>query len=218
MQRSRRKRDRVSEHIAPRSMEAVTARDAAAVSLRRLGRPNGWWGMAIFVATEATLFGTIFGTYFYLRFQNVHWPPAGIAEPKVVVPLVLTAVLVSTSVPMQLAFNAARRGRLGLVRAALLAAIVVQSGYFAMQVHLFLDDLAKFTPQGSAYGSIYFSMLGAHHAHVAIGLVLDLWLLLRLVRGMTNYRLVGLQATTFYWHFVNVLAVLVVGAQLSPSV
>ena len=38
----------------------------------RLARPNGWWGMAIFVATEATLFGTLIGTYFYLRFNNLH--------------------------------------------------------------------------------------------------------------------------------------------------
>ncbi|MGH3026165.1 MAG: cbb3-type cytochrome c oxidase subunit I, partial [Gaiellaceae bacterium] len=48
----------------------------------RLARPNGWWGMAIFVASEATLFGTIVGTYVYLSLQNPHWPPAGVAEPK----------------------------------------------------------------------------------------------------------------------------------------
>ena len=30
------------------------------------GRPNGWWGMAVFVASEATLIGALVGTYFYL--------------------------------------------------------------------------------------------------------------------------------------------------------
>ena len=39
----------------------------SAVALERRSRPAGWWGMAVFVATEATLFGTIFGTYFYRR-------------------------------------------------------------------------------------------------------------------------------------------------------
>jgi heme/copper-type cytochrome/quinol oxidase subunit 3 len=37
-----------------------------------------------------------------------------------------------------------------------------------------------------------------------------------LLRGLTNYRLNGLQAVTFYWHFVNLVALVVVGAQLSP--
>jgi hypothetical protein len=34
---------------------------------------------------------------------------------------------------------------------------------------------------------------------------------------MTRYRAVGLQATAFYWHAVNVLAVAVTLVQLSPS-
>jgi len=139
--------------------------------------------MAIFVATEATLFGTMIGTYFYLRFRTVHWPPAGVPEPKVVVPLVLTGVLVSTSVLMQLAFAGARRARLGLVRVSLLAALIVQSGYLAMQLHLYLDDLHSFSPNASAYASIYFTMVGAHHFHVLIGILLNAWLLLRFVGG-----------------------------------
>jgi heme/copper-type cytochrome/quinol oxidase subunit 3 len=171
--------------------------------------------MAIFVATEATLFGTIFGSYFYLRFRTPRWPPPGVPEPTLTLPLVLAGVLVATSVPMQLAFRSARLGRLGLVRAALLVALVVQAGYLAMQIHLFLDDLHKFSPRQTAYGSIYFTMLGAHHTHVLVGILLNVWLLLRLAPGLTNYRLVALQSTTFYWHFVNVLALLVVGAQLS---
>ncbi len=191
---------------------------AGAVPVPRAARPNGWWGMAVFVATEATLFGTIFGTYFYLRFKAVHWPPPGIEEPKTVVPLVLTAVLVLTSLPMQYASRSARLGRVRPAQAAVLVALVVQAGYFAMQMHLFLTDLDKFKPEGSAYGSIYFTMLGAHHAHVAVGMLLNLWLVLRLLGGLTNYRLTALEATTFYWQFVNVLALLVVGAQLSPSI
>jgi heme/copper-type cytochrome/quinol oxidase subunit 3 len=171
--------------------------------------------MAVFVATEATLFGTLFGSYFYLRFQAARWPPAGIAPPSVTLPLVLAGVLVATSVPMQVASSAAARGRSRLAWASIFLALLVQSGYFAMQLHLFLHDLGKFTPQGSAYGSIYFTLLGTHHTHVAVGLLLDVWLLLRLSRGLTRYRAIGVQTTAFYWHFVNLLALLVVGAQLS---
>jgi heme/copper-type cytochrome/quinol oxidase subunit 3 len=200
----------------PRSVQATTAAEVARVEALRTSRPNGWWGMAIFVATEATLFGTIFGSYFYLRFRTPQWPPTGVPEPKLTLPLVLAGVLIATSVPMQLAFQSARGGRIGATRAALLVSLVVQAGYLAMQIHLFLEDVHKISPQRTAYGSIYFTMLGAHHTHVLVGILLNAWLLLRLTRGLTNYRLVALRSITFYWHFVNVLALLVVGAQLSP--
>ena len=208
----------MTEGAVPRSMEATTPYAAARVERRRLARPSGWWGIAVFIASEATLFGTLFGSYFYLRFRAVHWPPPGIEPPPITLPLVLAGVLVATSVPMQLALAAARGARLGAARAALLLALVVQAGYFGMQMHLYVHDLHKVSPQESAYGSIYFVLLGAHHTHVALGLLLSVWLLLRLAGGITNYRLIALNAVVFYWHFVNVLALLVVGAQLSANV
>jgi len=184
---------------------------------QRVARPNGWWGMAVFVATEATLFGTLVGSYFDLRFKAQNWPPLGVPDPKVAVPVVLTAVLVATSVPMQLAFVLARRRRAGLTCLALLVALAVQGGYLAMQIHLYVDDLHRFSPAATAYGSIYFTLVGAHHAHVFVGILLNVWLLLRFARGVTAYRIVGLQSVTFYWHFVNLLAVIVTAVQLSPS-
>ena len=190
----------------------------AAVARTRVAKPSGWWGMLLFVATEATLFGTIFGTYYYLRFTNAHWPPRGVAPPSVTVPLVLAFVVAATSLPMWMVAKAARGGALVVARRALVVALVVQAGFFAMQVSLISDDLDKFKPQGSSYASIYFTMLGAHQAHVAVGLLLDVWLLGKLARGLTNYRIVAAQSIAFYWHFVNVLALLVVGAQLSARI
>src|SRR5919109_3923816 len=93
----------------------------------RAAKPSGWWGMVVFVATEATLFGTLIGSYYDLRFKTPHWPPPGVPDPKVAVPLILLAVLVSTSFFVQLASAFARAGRTSAVRLALLAALVVQS-------------------------------------------------------------------------------------------
>jgi heme/copper-type cytochrome/quinol oxidase subunit 3 len=191
--------------------------EAARLDRGRIARPNGWWGIAVSVATEATLFGTIVGSYFFLRFQTPSWPPPGVPDPKVLLPLVLTGALVATSIPVQLAYTAARRERVALARVALIVALVVQGGYLGIQLHLFMSDLDKFSPDQSAYGSIYFTLLGGHHLHVLVGILLEAWLLLRLATGLTRYRLVALQATVFYWHFVNVLAVAVVLTQVSPS-
>jgi heme/copper-type cytochrome/quinol oxidase subunit 3 len=208
----------MTEGALPRSMEATRPLAAARVEAARLARPNGWWGMVVFVATEATLFGCLFGSYFYLRFLSVHWPQGGIEPKDPVVPLILVGVLVATSVPMQLAWRAGARGRARAAWAFILLALVVQSGYLAYELHDFAADLDKFTPQDNAYASIYYTLLGADHAHVAVGLLLNAWLLLRLLGGVTNYRLVGLRAITFYWHAVNVISLLVIGAILYPNV
>ena len=188
-----------------------------AVTAERGSQPRGWWGIALLVATEATLFGTIFGTYWYLRFKALAWPPQGIPEPRVLLPLVLTAVLVATSVPMQLAYRSARGGRAGRARFLLGSALLVQAGYFGIQMHLFTSDLHDFVPAQHAYASIYYVLVGADHAHVAVGLLINAFLLLKLIGGLNRYRLTGLQAATFYWHFVNLLTIAVVLTQVSPS-
>ena len=181
-------------------------------------KPNGWWGTIVFVATELTLFGSLFGTYFYLRFRSAEWPPLGIKPPSATVPLVLAGVLVATSLPLLAASIAAGRGRVRPAFGLVFLALFVHAGYFAMQVHLFQEDLASFGPRGSAYGSIYFTLLGTHHAHVVVGMLLELWLLVRLLSGLTRYRRVALRSIALYWYFVNAVALLVVGAQLSASV
>ncbi|HEV8249874.1 MAG TPA: cytochrome c oxidase subunit 3 [Gaiellaceae bacterium] len=172
-------------------------------------RPNGWWGMLIFVAAEATLFGCLLGSWFYLRLLSVHWPQGGIEPKDPVVPLSLAAALASTSLLMQLATSAGLRGRAEAAAAPLVLALVVQAGYFAYAVHDFRADLVTFSPQDNAYASIYYTLLGADHAHVALGLLLNAWVLLRLLGGLTPYRLTGLRASTLYWHVVNAITVLV---------
>jgi heme/copper-type cytochrome/quinol oxidase subunit 3 len=151
------------------------------------------------------------GSYFYLRFRNVDWPPQGIPEPKLLLPLILLGVIVTTSVPMQLAARSDRPRRW------LLLALVVQVVYFALEVHQYSSDLKVFTPQQHAYGSLYFTLLGADHAHVAVGILFNLWLLWKLAFGMTRYRRNGLRAIALYWHAVNVLTIAVTLTVLSPS-
>jgi len=200
-----------------RSVHATDGGAAARVAQRRIARPNGWWGAALFVATEATLFGTLIGTYFYLRFNTPAWPPPGTERPEVAVPLILTGALVATTAPMFAAARAARAGRAPLTWLLVAAATLVQGGYFAIQMHIFLRDLDKIPVKSSAYASIYHTLLGTHHAHVAIGLLLNLWVLARLLGGLTNYRVVTVRVVSLYWYFVNLLAICVVFTQLSPS-
>ena len=201
-----------------RSTAAFTAAAAGRVSRERLAQPNGWWGMAFFLCAEVTLFGSLIATYFYLDFDSPSWPPAGIKAPSVVLPFIGTGALVATTIPMWLAARSARDGQRRRVMWMLMIAAVIQCCYLALQILLFRHDLHSFSPQSSAYGSIYFTLLAAHHAHVLFGILLDLGVLgFVALRGLTNYWLVGVRAVALYWYVVNALAIFVVFTQLAPS-
>lgn len=207
----------VPDGAVTRSAEATTPAAVARVAEVRIAQPNGWWAMVLLVAIEATLFGTLLATYYYLRFSTVSWPPAGVKHPDVALPLVLTGVLVATTVPLLVGTRAARRGSVNGARRMLLLAMLVQLGYLAVQVLLFRDDLNSFSPRGSAYGSIYFTLLAVHHAHVVIGILLEVALLARLSHGLSDYRVTAMRAVALYGYFVNAVAILVVLTQVSPS-
>jgi heme/copper-type cytochrome/quinol oxidase subunit 3 len=192
-----------------RTLGTPRARDAA---------PNGVWGMALFLAAEVTLFGTLFGSYFYLKTVNRAWPPDHIKPPEVLDPTLTTVLLLATLVPIHLAARASRAGSRNRTIVAVVAALFAQLGYLACQVLLFAHDLHQFSPQGSAYGSIYFTLLSVHHAHVALGVALDLVLIWKLTsRGLTRYWLIAVRNLALYWYVVGALAVLVLLTQISPS-
>jgi cytochrome c oxidase subunit 3 len=174
--------------------------------------------MALFAAAEATLVGVLIGSYFYLRFESASWPPPGIPEPQLVEPLVLMSVLAAALAPFAGALAAARAGHRGRALTLVGAASALQATCLALQLHLFLADLARFTPQENAYASIYYVLLGADHAHIALGLLFDLWLLLRLSTRLTPYRLAALQAVALYWVVVVGMTVAVTITTVSARI
>jgi heme/copper-type cytochrome/quinol oxidase subunit 3 len=206
----------MTDYVAvPRTTQATGTAEVTRAASLRLSNSAGWWGMVILVASEATLFGAFVGTYFYLRFRIATWPPDGIPKPALVIPLILLACLVATSFPMSLASRAARAGRLGATRFFIAVVLVVEAGYFAYEVHDYADQLHKFDITRDSYSSIYYTLLGADHAHVLIAALFNLWLLGKLMRGFTTYRLNAVQAITFYVHAVNVVTIVVFGTLLS---
>ncbi|MGH2892048.1 MAG: cytochrome c oxidase subunit 3, partial [Solirubrobacteraceae bacterium] len=143
-------------------------------------------------------------------------PP--ITPPEIPGPAVATAVLVSTIPLMMLAAAAARRGRRWSAVRWIAVALVIQTAYLAAQVLLIRHDLLDFTPQASAYGSIYFTLLFADHAHVLLGLLLDGAVLYKVARhGLTNYWLIGVRGLALYWYVVAAITVVVLFTVLSPS-
>jgi cytochrome c oxidase subunit III len=198
---------------ATRGRLGVTV-DAPAIPIQRPdappgARPNGWWGMVLLIATEATLFALLLATYFYLRTRTSGgWPPDRLSDPKILKPLLATIILVLSSAPLALAGTAAERLRPSAARLGLLVGVGLGVAFLIFQYLLVQDSLDKFRPGKDAYGSIFYTLIGLHAAHVAAGVLFALWALARSIR-FDRTAILTVRVTTLYWHFVNVVAVVV---------
>jgi cytochrome c oxidase subunit III len=185
-------------------------------------RAFGWWGMAWLIATEAMLFGALIASYFYLRFTSGPvWPPDGIVKPTLQLPLIMTAILWSSSIPVHFADAAMRKGK--QMRFRLLSALGFTLGatFLAIQVLVeYPEKLHEFTPQTNAYGSLFYALTGLHGTHVAVGLAFGLWVQVRAWRGaFDEHRHVTVQNFTMYWHFVDaVWAAVLFTIYLTPHI
>jgi len=193
------------------------AAGVAPAARRRTPQPTGWWGAVLFLCAEVTLFGTMIGSYFYLDFDSHHWPPAGVPMPEILKVSVSTGVVVLMSIPMWRAAKAAQAGRRRETALLIFFAMFWQAAYLGFQIYLWRLDYLQFHPQGSAYGSIYFTLLTTDHAHVLLGILADASILMFiLLKGLPRYQRIGVRGLAFYWHVVNVLIICVYLTLLSP--
>jgi heme/copper-type cytochrome/quinol oxidase subunit 3 len=165
-----------------------------------------WWGMVWLILTEATLFATIIVSYWYLRFRSgPTWPPDGIAKPELALPLAMSALLWSSSVPVHVADRAIRRGRERTLRFGLLTGWILGATFLTLQVAVeYPRVLEEFTPRTNAYGSLFFTLTGLHGVHVVVGLAISAWVQVRAWRGTFDERRhVSVQNFAMYWHFVD---------------
>ncbi|GAC1364235.1 MAG: hypothetical protein NVSMB32_06580 [Actinomycetota bacterium] len=167
----------------------------------------GWWGMWGLIATEALLFATLIATYFFLRFRAgpTNWPPQGIAPPDLRLPLIMTAILWSSSLPVHLATKAIERGKVKALRVGLFAGWLLGAAFLLLQVVAEYPNTLKLVrPQTNAYGSLFFTLTGFHGFHVFVGLCLSAWLQVRAGQGAFDQkRHLSVKNFAMYWHFVD---------------
>ena len=172
----------------------------------------GWWGMVWLIATEATLFASLLASYFYLRFRHgVEWPPDGIEHPELQLPLIMSALLLSSSIPVHFAESGIKKGKVGALKAGLALGFVLGAVFLVLTVAVeWPETLHHFTPRTNVYGSLFFTITGFHAMHVLVGLAMNLWTQVRAWKGaFDSEKHVTVQNFTMYWHFVDVVWIFV---------
>ncbi|MCE2801374.1 MAG: cytochrome c oxidase subunit 3 [Planctomycetaceae bacterium] len=170
-------------------------------------------GIWLFIGSLAVFFISsilLYVVYIAMRVQSQHAITQRMSLPWSFIPS--TLLLVGVSLFLELAYRAAKRDRLLRVKQMAIGACVMGIGFLFIQsdgMKRLLDGLADApTRNESAYGYT-FILVFLHAAHV-VGGAIGLWWTARnaLANRYDHERNIGLKVCTLYWHFLDIVWVL----------
>jgi cytochrome c oxidase subunit 3 len=189
----------------------------------RGGISNPVLGMLLFICSEVMFFSGLFAAYFSVRASSVAWPPivaggsdaASQAAAKALnehfnlhgepwYAFGLTVILIISSVTCQLGVWAIRRNdRTGFVRAM---GVTLVLGIVFLLGQIYDYSTIGFGVSDTPFGTTFYTLTGFHGAHVFGGAIMLSVLLYRGLAGQfTSRHHDAVEATSLYWHFVDVV-------------
>ena len=137
--------------------------------------------------------------------------PAAIDKPAIStwgLPLLNTVLLVSSSVTLTIAHHALNRGNRLALKCWLGLTVLLGMAFLGFQAEEYVHAYKELglTLGSGVYGATFFMLTGFHGAHVTIGTLMLLVMLIRVMRGHFNAEhQFGFEAASWYWHFVDVV-------------
>jgi len=161
-------------------------------------------GFIIFLCSESVIFLAFFSGYALLKLSALNWLPAGVEGLEWRTPLLNTVVLVSSSGTIVLAEHFKAKEKLWLFRGFWLLTMAMGS-YFLYGQAVEWGGL-QFGFTSGTYGGTFYLLTGFHGLHVATGILL---MAIMLIKSFLPGNYVGgeqgVQATSLFWHFVDVI-------------
>ncbi|MGA0610377.1 cytochrome c oxidase subunit 3 [Caldimonas sp. KR1-144] len=124
------------------------------------------------------------------------------------IPTINTALLLSSGVTLTIAHHALVAGERGKTIFWMWLTVllgIVFLGFQAYEYHHAYSELNLKLTSG-IYGSTFFMLTGFHGFHVLVGMLMLLFITIRLMKGhFTKDRHFGFEGAAWYWHFVDVV-------------
>lgn len=167
-------------------------------------------GMIIFLASWAMMFSALFFAYGFVRARAVMWPPPGVPVLPVALPAVNTVILLVSSFTFARGLRELKRGRRRALSAWVAVTFVLGAVFLALQISVWRSVAAAgLLFNASLYGSIFYGLTTFHALHVAVGLLILLWVFARSFgRAYSEHNYINIRLCTMFWHFVDVVWVL----------
>ena len=180
----------------------------------------GMWAVIMFISSEVMFFGALFTTYFFLRGRLPGWEPVfqrcaevcdkptWAVDPVPLIglglPTVNTIELLASSVTMQLAVNAIKKGDRKALRNWLIPTVILGIAFVTGQGYEYTR--LGFLPDNGIFAAVFFTLTGFHGAHVTGGILMNSLVSFRTLKGhFTARRHLAVEAASIYWHFVDVV-------------
>ena len=139
--------------------------------------------------------------------------PAGTVDPFITMgpwplPTINTALLLTSGVTLTVAHHALIANHRARCIAFMWLTVALGVTFLGVQAyeysHAYTELNLKLT--SGAYGSTFFMLTGFHGFHVLVGMLMLLFITLRIMKGhFTPERHFGFEGAAWYWHFVDVV-------------
>jgi cytochrome o ubiquinol oxidase subunit 3 len=163
----------------------------------------GFW---MYLMTDFILFAGLFAVYLVLR-GNVFGGPSGADIFDLPFVLIETVVLLTSSFTCGLSLLAARADK----KWGVVVWLVVSAALGAVFLTLELSEFSRLVAEGnswqtSGFLSSYFTLVGTHGVHIAVGLLWAAALIIAIARrGLTRSNMRKLVLWSLFWHFLDII-------------
>ncbi len=162
------------------------------------------FGFIIFLISESVIFLSFFVGYIVYKTSATDWLPAGVEGLEVREPFINTIVLVSSSFVIYFAERFLHKENLWGFRAFWLLTMAMGSFFLYGQAVEWQGLEFGFTD--GLFGGTFYLLTGFHGLHVLTGVLLQGVMLGRsFIPGNYDDGEVGVAATSLFWHFVDVI-------------
>lgn len=159
-----------------------------------------WWATVGMIAVETTVFALAVASYFFLRSHSTVWPLNG-PPPELFWGTLNTVVMVLSIIPNYMSKVAAEKLQIERARRWLIVCVAVALLFLALRVMEFTSLNTGW--DANAYGSVTWTLLGLHTAHLVTDsystCVLLVMVFFAPIQGKT---FMDISENAFYWYFV----------------
>jgi cytochrome c oxidase subunit 3 len=160
-------------------------------------------GMAFLILTESAFFAIFVVAYLFYLGKSLSGPaPAQVLD----LPILASALLLSSSLTIGLAVRALRAGEGGRFRTWWLVTLLLGAGFLLLTAREWARLIGRdgLTIATNLFGTTFYALVGLHAVHVTVGLlVIGLVLALAWRGHVGREHAERTEIFSWYWHFVD---------------
>ncbi len=166
---------------------------------------RGQVGTLLLILAETSFFAVFLVAYLFYIGKSLTGPqPADVLE----LPILATICLLSSSGTIVVAVRGLEQGHATRFATSLLATIVLGGAFLFFTAMEWRELIFEhgLTISTNLFGTTYFSLVGFHAAHVCVGLLIMLLVLVLTTLGhVRSEQAFRVELVSWYWHFVDVV-------------